>query len=187
MQDSDDLISVLTQDHHDLQQLRTELDYLTEFDGLRRSLVVLMVAETVRHSVAEETYVYPVIRARLPQGPALVDHEVTAHRRIERIMRSLSRPDLTSSEITSLLAELDAAALRHARAEEEELFPLLADHVSEDELVVLGRQALEAKEKAAIRRSLAEPGCPMRSEHIASGGTLVDRVRAYLRADAYPL
>lgn len=183
----DDLISVLTQDHRDLQQLQTELNYLTEFHGLRRSLVVLMIAETVRHSVAEETYVYPVVRARLPRGPSIVDHEIAAHRRIEQILRSLDRPELTGAQITALLSRLDATALRHARTEEEELFPLLADHVSEDELVVLGRQALEAKEKAAIRRSLAEPDCPLRDRPATSGTALVDRVRAYLRAHAYPL
>lgn len=187
MHTPDDLISVLTQDHRDLQQLHFELGYTIEFARLRRSLVELLIAEVVRHEVAEETYVLPVVGARLPEGPRLVDQDLAGHREIEQVLKSLEDPDLTSAEFASRLSRLKETTAPHTRAEEEELYPLLADHLSADELVALGRAALEAKKKAALSRYLAEPDCSKRDRVWSSRTTLVDRIRAYLRAGAYPL
>ncbi|MCO5971959.1 hemerythrin domain-containing protein [Actinoallomurus soli] len=187
MNRSENLISVLTEDHRDFQQLLAELGYLADFDRLRRSVAELMIAEMVRHAVAEETYVYPVARARLPQGRLIVEQEIAGHEQIERILRDLGRPDLNAAEFSFHLSRLEAESHPHTQAEEDRLFPLLARHLSEEELVDLGRKAVEAKEKASIRRYLADPDSSLRDRIVASGTTLVERVRAYLRTGAYPL
>ncbi|GAA0324046.1 hemerythrin domain-containing protein [Actinoallomurus spadix] len=187
MHPPDDLVSVLIQDHRDLQQLHFELGYTIEFPRLRHSLVELLIAEVVRHEVAEETYVFPVVRARLPHGPALVDEDVAGHREIWQVLNSLDEPDLTSEEFASRLSRLKATTAPHTRAEEEELYPALTEHLDEDERVALGRAALRAKEKAALRRYLAEPDCSLRNRVCSSPTTLAERVRTYLRADAYRL
>lgn len=187
MNSPEDLISVLTEDHRDIQQLITELEYLLDFERLRRSVTELMIAEMVRHAVAEEAYLYPVARARLPQGRLVVEQEIAGHEELEQILRQLGRPDQTRAEFSFHLSRLNAVARPHTQAEEDELFPLLARHLSLAELVDLGQKAAEAEDKASIRRYLAESDASLRDRMVTTGTTLVERVRAYLRDSAYPL
>jgi hypothetical protein len=46
----DDLISVLTEDHRELRQLYTELEFLSGGESLRRRLTDQLIVEMVRHS-----------------------------------------------------------------------------------------------------------------------------------------
>ncbi|GAA4604302.1 hypothetical protein GCM10023195_14640 [Actinoallomurus liliacearum] len=187
MNQSETLISVLQEDHNDLRQLLTELDYLVEFERLRRSVTQLLIAEMVRHTVAEETYMYPVARAHLPQGTRIVQREIAGHAELERVLRRMDLPDLTSAEFSTLLAELNAEAGPHARAEENQLFPLLARYLKPEELAAVGEKAAAAKEKASLRQYLAQPDSSLRDRFVTSGTTMVERVRAYLHRGAYPL
>jgi hemerythrin-like domain-containing protein len=187
MSQSDDLISVLAEEHRDLRQLLTELGLLAEFESLRHSLVVLMIAETVRHTVAEEAYLYPVIRAYLPEGQRIVEREIAGHEEMEQTLKMMESRDLTSAEFSRLLSRLNGVVRPHSRGEEKDLFPLLAKHVSKEELAVLGQKAAEAKKKASIPQRLAEPDSPLLDRILTSGTSLVERVRTYLRGHAYPL
>lgn len=184
MNQSDDLISVLTEEHRDQGQLLTELEQLTGHESLRRSLADLLIAEMVRHMVAEDAYLHPVARERLPEGPRLADQHIAEHEQLEQTLKGLERHDLTGEEFFLLLSRLDTEVRTHTRSEEEELFPLLGRHLSKEELTALGQKALEAKEKASIRQRLSErPRNPI----FAAGAGLVERVRIYLYDRAYPL
>lgn len=185
MNRSDDLISVLTEEHRDQRQLLTELQQLTGHGSLRRSLADLLIAEMVRHTVAEDAYLHPVARERLPERPRLADQHIAEHEQLEQTLKGLERHDLTTGEEFSLLlSRLDTEVRTHTRSEEEELFPLLARHLSKEELTALGQKALEAKKKASIPQRLSErPRNPI----FAAGAGLVERVRIYLYDRAYPL
>lgn len=187
MKRSDDLVSVLTEDHREIRQLLTELEHLTEPEPLRRSLADLMIAEMIRHAVAEEAYLYPVARERLPEGQRIVDQEIAGHDKLEQILQKLERSDLTDEEFSLLLSRLNTEARAHMEAEEQELFPLLANHLSKEELAVLGRKAAEAKEKAPTRQRISAPERPLLNTILASGTGLIERLHKYLRGCAYPL
>ncbi|MCO5990862.1 hemerythrin domain-containing protein [Actinoallomurus spadix] len=185
MDEPEDLISVLIEEHRDLWQLGTELSCLSPSEPLAHALGELMTAELVRHIVAEESFVYPVARTHLPQGDLVVEQEIAAHAKLEQMMRELERPGLTRAEFDALHVRMPAEARRHMQTEEEWLFPLLAERLSAEELLALGRKAIEAKEKASIRQRLAEPEGSLLNRIVASGTTLVDRVRAYLQDTGY--
>lgn len=161
MNQSDDLISVLAEENRELRQLLTELEQLTESESLRRSLADLTIAELVRHMMAEESYLYPVARERLPEGTRIVDRHIAEYGKIEQTLKRLERHDLTSADFSLLLSRLDADARAQLQAEEEEeLFPLVARHVGQEELAVLGRKAVESKEKASIRNASGSRTAP---------------------------
>ncbi|WP_405427915.1 hypothetical protein [Micromonospora sp. NBC_00617] len=46
----------------------------------RRQLTDVVIAELVRHAVAEEAYVYPTARKALPDGDQIADHEIDTPR-----------------------------------------------------------------------------------------------------------
>ncbi|MCO5971659.1 hemerythrin domain-containing protein [Actinoallomurus soli] len=185
MSPSDDLCSVLTEDHHELRQLLCELDHLTAPEPLWRSLVDLLIAEMIRHSVAEEAYLYPVVRDRLPEGPRLLDPFMDEHETIEALVRRLERHDLPSAELTRVLAELRRNICAHMRSEEQKLFPPLTEHLGADELAALGRKAAEVKAKASVRQRSSDP--LSLTTLIDTGTGLVERVYAYVRGRMYPI
>jgi hemerythrin-like domain-containing protein len=187
MNRSDDLITVLTEDHRELRQLFTELEMLSGGEKLRRALTDQMIIEMVRHSVAEESYLYPACRASLPDGGRIAGEAHADHLRIENIMRQLEEPGLNDDQFSFLLDWLISGTREHMRDEEDRVFPLLADNVSGADLVRLGDKAQRAKDLAPTRSSASKRG-PLLHMLLASGAGLVERARAHLcgHGKAYP-
>jgi hypothetical protein len=52
-----------------------------------------VIAELVRHSVAEEEYMYPAARKTLEGGDQLADHELEEHAKAEKLMKELDGLD----------------------------------------------------------------------------------------------
>src|SRR3954447_4873027 len=66
-----DVVDILTADHHEVLDLVGQIP--TADATQRRDMADTVIAELMRHSVAEEMYVYPAMRDHLPdgeQGPA---------------------------------------------------------------------------------------------------------------------
>lgn len=63
-----DVVSVLTDDHRAVEQVFVQLESRQGEPGIRRDLADHVIAELVRHSVAEEQYLYPAARKALPDG-----------------------------------------------------------------------------------------------------------------------
>lgn len=183
---SEDLISVLTEDHREIRQLFTELEHLSGGESLRRTLTDQLIVEMVRHSVAEECYLYPVSLARLPDGGHLAEAALDEHHRLEEILRRLEADDLPDDRFAQLLSSLITGTRRHIDEEEREIFPMLARHVTEEELVELGKNARCSKSCAPSRAG--HEGRPLLQVLLHSGAGLADRVRAYLCGGdaAYP-
>lgn len=188
MNRSDDLISVLAEDHHELRQLLTELENLCGGERLRRTLTDQLIVEVVRHAVAEECYLYPLARERLPDGDRVVDTALAEHRRLERLLRRLEAPEVPDDRFALLMSWLITDARQHMDEEDERIFPLLADHFSEEELVELGKKAQQSKSCAPSRASQKAEGRPPVQVLLASGAGLAERVRDYLcgRDKPYP-
>jgi hemerythrin-like domain-containing protein len=183
-----DLIGVLMEDHRELRQLYTELEFLSGGESLRRTLTDQLIVEAVRHTVAEEAYLYPVLRERLTDGGRITDEAYAEHQGLEKILRQLEAPDISDEHFSLLLSSLIPGARRHIDDEEERIFPLLIKHVSEEELVSLGEQAKNAKARAPSRPTPGSPGQPLLQALLNTGAGLVERIRDHLcgRGKAYP-
>jgi hemerythrin-like domain-containing protein len=175
---ADDLISALTEDHLELNGLLSELEVLSGDEHLRRLLTDQLIIEVVRHSVAEECYLYPLCRARLPGGDRIADEGRAEHRQIERILKQLEAGGLPEEHVGLLLSWLTGDMRAHMESEEEEIFVLLAEHVSREELRELGVKARRSK-AAAPSRPVPSSG-PLLTMILRSGAGLVERVREYL-------
>lgn len=186
MRPAEDLITVLTEDHHEIRQLFTELQHLSQGEPLRRRLIDQLIIELVRHSVAEECYFYPLVVDRLPDGAQEAERALAEHRELERYLQRLERPGLSEDRLSRLLGDLAPAIHNHLLDEEETVFPRLARLVSEDELVKLGRLAIESKANAPSRDRGSDR--PLLQTLLETGAGLVDRLRAYLcgKDHAYP-
>src|SRR4051812_3805317 len=84
-----DVLQVLEIDHREVEEMFARINALPTGDVERGEIAQELIAELVRHSVAEETYVYPVMREKLPDGDAKVQEELAEHAEAERIMKDL--------------------------------------------------------------------------------------------------
>ncbi|MGW4487368.1 hemerythrin domain-containing protein [Amycolatopsis sp. NPDC004368] len=172
-----DLISVIVDDHRAVERVFTELESGAGDTERRKDLVDHVVAELVRHSVAEEQHMYPAARKHLDGGDELADHEIEEHSEAEKVMKQLERLGPGDEEFEPLLAKLMADIRHHIKDEEEDLLPKLRSACSPDELRELGAKVLEAKEKAPTRPHPAAPDRPPANLVLDRGAAFVDKIR----------
>lgn len=172
-----DLIDVIVGDHRAVESVFVELEDRTVPPEHRRALADHVIAELVRHSVAEEEFMYPAAREVLDDGDELADHELEEHAEAERLMKELDGLDPTDSRFDELLSKLIADIRHHVEDEEKDLLPRLQSACSDDQLRDLGQKVLNAKHRAPTRPHPSSPDKPPANRLLAPGMGLVDRMR----------
>ncbi|TDB77242.1 hemerythrin domain-containing protein [Micromonospora sp. KC721] len=172
-----DVVDVLTADHREVEAIFVELESRQGTPKRRRQLADVVIAELVRHSVAEEAYVYPAARKALPDGDRIAEHEISEHAEAERTMKELESLDPSDSRFDELLAKLTRTIRHHVQDEESDLFPRLRAAVAREELVELAGKVTAAKKMAPTRPHPAAPDHPPANKLLAPGAGLVDRMR----------
>lgn len=172
-----DVVDVLMTDHREVEAIFVELESRQGTPEHRRRLADVVIAELVRHSVAEEAYVYPAARKALPDGDQLAEHEIAEHADAERTMKELESLDPSEPRFDELLTKLTATIRHHVREEESDLFPRLRAACAREELVELAGKVEAAKKSAPTRPHPAAPDHPPANKLLAPGTGLVDRMR----------
>jgi hemerythrin-like domain-containing protein len=172
-----DLISVITQDHREVEAAFKELESGDGTPEHRRDLADHVIAELVRHSVAEEQYMYPAAREVLADGDKLADHELEEHAEAEKVLKQLDGLDPTDPTFDELLSTLMSEIRHHIEEEESELLPKLQAACSPDQLRDLGDKVTRAKRLAPTRPHPSAPDKPPANKLLAPGTALVDRMR----------
>ena len=164
-----DIVQLLLTDHREAEEL------LGRFDGLstseRASYFSEVVIELVRHEVAEEHVVYPLIRRGAPTGEAEANARIAEETEAEKLLVELEKLDAASAEFAEKFLTLRQAVLAHARAEESTTFPLLAELEDPESRIALGGRYEHAKSVAPTH---PHPHAP----HSPPGNLLLDPVAA---------
>ncbi|MCW2666411.1 MAG: uncharacterized protein JWN57_1373 [Frankiales bacterium] len=171
-----DVVDVLTSDHREALDLVTQIRETT--DGpTRRDLTDALIAELVRHSVAEEMFVYPAMRDSVPGGAAAVDHDTAEHKELETLMKGLESTAPEDPAFLEDLGRLEAVLRDHVQDEEGEQFPKLRANLSREQLVELAAKVEMAKKVAPTRPHPAAPNAELFHKTVGAGVGLVDRLR----------
>jgi hemerythrin superfamily protein len=174
--DDHDVIDLLTTDHREAVALISEIRSTAD-PAQRRDLADQLIAELVRHSVAEEMYVYPAMRDHLPDGDQAVEHDIAEHKELERVMKSLEGTDSSGPEFLSVVDSMEAILADHVADEETEQFPRLRSHVPQEQLVELKGKVETAKSLAPTRPHPLSPNAELFHKTVGPGVGLVDRLR----------
>lgn len=172
-----DVIQELTTDHREVDELFNEIEHQPVGDRRRKDLVDKVTIELVRHSVAEEEHLYPAVRRHVPGGDDLADKEIQDHEAVERMLKDLERMPADDARFDDLVARLKLDVSEHVRDEERNLFPLLAQSCSPEDLDELGDRVRSAKKTAPTRPHPSAPDTPPANKLLAPGTGLVDRLR----------
>lgn len=171
-----DVVDVLTTDHHEVLDLISQIHASTDPEQ-KRDMADTVISELVRHSVAEEMYVYPAMRDHLPDGDEAVEHDTREHKQLEATMKKLEGDDSGSMEFTQHLAELETILRDHISDEENDQFPQLRARVPHEQLVEIGQKVEAAKKIAPTRPHPASPNNEVFHKLVGPGVGLVDRLR----------
>jgi hemerythrin superfamily protein len=149
---ADDLITMVTTDHRELQRL---FDMMKSDKSSRPLALPLAVAMLEAHSEAEEDRVYPAV-AREAGAKEEAEHGAEEHHEAESLGKHLLEMDWESEEFDRALEEWIGAVEHHMKEEENEILPALRDAVDADRLRELGLQF-------ATRRSRKLTGEPLKA------------------------
>ncbi|GGK33317.1 hemerythrin [Pilimelia terevasa] len=173
---SKDVIDVLTEDHEEVTALIANIRTVTD-PMVRRDLTDTAISELVRHAVAEEMYVYPVMRKYLDDGERAVAHDIDEHQEIEVTLKRLEDVDVSSAEFDTALGRLERLLADHVRDEEQDQFPELRRAIPREELAELAGQVEIAKKLAPTRPHPGAPNNQLFHMVVGPGVGLVDRLR----------
>jgi hemerythrin superfamily protein len=171
-----DVIDELVADHREALDLLAQIAK-SDDPQEKREYADTVITEVVRHSVAEEMYVYPAMREHLPDGAEAVEHDVEEHKDLEKVMKELERADASDARFDELVQEMTDKLSHHAHDEEDEQFPKLRQHVPHDKLVELREKVDTAKKLAPTRPHPGAPNSEVFHKLVGPGVGLVDRAR----------
>jgi hemerythrin superfamily protein len=173
-----DLVDAIVTDHREVQDVFAEIESSGD-PRVRRELVEHVIVELVRHSVAEEQYLYPTARKVLPDGDEVADYEIAEHAEAEELMKSLENTDATDPKFDELVGELMEDIRHHLEEEESDLLPKPRAACDADELRELGKKFENSKKMAPTRPHPSAPDRPPANKILGPGMGLIDRMRSF--------
>jgi len=175
-----DVVDVLTADHREFDRIFTELEGLrgqTGSDALtrKRELVDEVTIGLVKHSVAEETQVYPRVEKQVDKEEA--EHSKEEHAEAEETMKRLERMDADDPEFDGAVAELIREIRHHVEHEEGRMFTELRASFSREELVEMADKVEAVKKIAPTRAHPMTPNEPGVRLAVGPVASLLDHLR----------
>ncbi|AZM92725.1 hemerythrin domain-containing protein [Streptomyces sp. W1SF4] len=174
------VIDELKADHREVEEMFSRLRAMTGSGQELRDLIDEFTIELVRHSVAEEQYLYPAVREHVPGGDRMADKEIEDHGRVEKMLKRLEKMSTDDAQMGPLLRQLMDEVSAHVQDEESNLFPMLERACTPQQLDDLGDKIRRAKAMAPTRPHPAAPSSPTASKLLAPGAGLVDRARDFV-------
>jgi hemerythrin-like domain-containing protein len=143
-----DVITMLKQDHREVEEMAGDLDSAEGLEG-KKEAARRIIRELAAHAAVEEVLVYPALRMKVKDGgERLADHSIEEHQQVKQLLDGAEEAMKKFSETDRFVPEVRAAvnATRHHIEEEErEVFPLLEQNLSRERLEQMGRLAEKIK------------------------------------------
>ena len=171
-----DVLDLLMSEHRSAESLLDQIAQ-TEQQPNARDIADQVISMLVKHSVAEEMYVYPVMAEYLDDGQEQVEHDKGEHQELEGLLKTLEGVEPQDPQFPATVARIQEVLADHISDEEDEQFPRLRELVPADKLVEL-RGKVELAERVAPTRPHPEaPHSEMFHKIVGPGVGMVDRLR----------
>jgi hemerythrin superfamily protein len=174
-----DVIELLLADHEDAKALLDRFD-ATAPDA-RAGYFCEVVTELVRHEVAEEHVVYPIIRHAMPGGEQEAKARIAEQTEMEELLVAMEKADASSADFADQFATLRQTVLEHASAEEASTFPLLQQMEDAESRLALGGRYEHAKARAPSHPHPHAPHTPPANAILDSVAYFFDKARDAVR------
>lgn len=134
---ADDIVTLIKAQHRTIEKL---LDRAAD-EGADTLALLRQVSDLlVPHSEAEESFVYPTIKAKDSSETDEVKDGAAEHHHIEGTLKELLAEDPDGPGYDGKLAGMVGELRHHIEEEEQDLLPVLSDKVSADERAELAQR-----------------------------------------------
>jgi hemerythrin superfamily protein len=176
-----DAITLILQDHREVDSLFSRYESLTGDGDQKRDIVREIIRELSVHAAIEEQFLYPTMRSNLPNGAKLVEEALEEHKEAKEILNTLDNMTPEESGYDDRVRSLIQDVRHHVQEEEGGLLPKLRDAVSQERLDQLGEAMEAGKSLAPTRPHPMAPSTPPGNIVAGPAAAVVDRSRDRVR------
>ena len=175
-----DVVELLTADHREFERIFQLLEGLRgKADPAsvqrKRELVDEVTIGLAKHSVAEETQVYPRVEKQVDKEEA--KHSKHEHAEAEKTMKRLERMNADDPGFDSAVLELIKEIRHHVEHEEARMFTELRASFSRDELIEMAEKVESVKKLAPTRAHPLTPNSAAVRTVLGPVASLLDHLR----------
>ena len=147
--------TILKKDHRMVSGLLMTLEMTPKFNATVRKRLFDQIRDSVlMHAQVEEEIFYPAIRnLAFGQEGSKVDEAYLEHQTVKDLLNGMNHMDPMSEEFDGKLADLKQNIEHHVEEEEGELFPLVTNRMSREQLTEIGQRM--HKRKASLKTQMA--------------------------------
>jgi hemerythrin superfamily protein len=171
-----DAITMLRNDHRDVQKLFRQVESTTDAAQLERLGAQIIEMLSVHASIEEQVF-YPAVEQALPRSASAVLKSLEAHHAAKSILAEVDRLTPGSDRYQPKLLVLIDNVRTHIAEEEQDMFPKLRDALGRKQLDEIGDLMDQARKLAPTKPHPHAPDtAPQNYANIAVG--IVDRARS---------
>jgi hypothetical protein len=171
------IIEALREDHDEVRSLLARVDTAT--GKQRTELWQQLVAELVRHEVAEEEILRPV--SKRVAGEQIAAARIHEESEAEELLKEMEKLEQTSADWATKFAKLRSEVEKHALAEETEEFPKIEQGEERSKLVRMAKAYEAAKATAPTHPHPSTPNTTAANLLIGPFAAIADRARDAVR------
>lgn len=142
-----DLLNILAAEHEGMNHLFAQLK---DKGSDRERLFTKLTNELEMHSALEERLVYPILEGVSAATHTKARRAVQDHKAVATLLKEITKVDFADPEFDRLLLELEKNVKRHVREEEEELFPMIRQNTTSEELRRRGVTFMHTKQSLKL-------------------------------------
>ncbi|CAG8473400.1 2047_t:CDS:2 [Diversispora eburnea] len=168
-----DVITCAREDHSIIRHLGERFD--KEMDNHEKQKIANTVILAI-HSHTEEIIVYPELKI-LHDGENLADHSREEHLEIKKDLSKLDEIKVSDIGYNELFKKIMKTFDKHAREEENEIFPGLANEIHENKRKELGRKFIITRSTVPTRPHPSAPDKPPMEIAVGLATAPLDKLR----------
>jgi len=146
-----DFIKILKQDHDRIKDVLKELEDKTDRElSSREELFVRLKQELIPHMEAEDRVFYPALR-NVPGPKKDILESIEEHHVGRMVLDELSGLSRSAPNWKAKLIVFKELLEHHIEVEEDKVFDMARDSLTDEQLTTIMRRFQEEKEKAMVR------------------------------------
>jgi hemerythrin superfamily protein len=180
---SPDAIELLTSHHREVEQLWTQVQ-ASHASGteVQTELAQEIVTILSQHDAIETQFLYPELRStEATGGEQLSEHSLEEHQQVRELLTEVDGKDVRDESVYSALAQCISNVMDHVAEEEQQIFPLLRQSVSQERLTELGQQMAAAMKMAPTHPHPTTPNSKIGATVAGAVTGVMDKARDAVR------
>jgi hemerythrin-like domain-containing protein len=180
-----DAIEFLRADHVRVLDMLTRLEQgspagtsaVADDRSVRRDLVTELVIAESQHEAVEEEYFWPAVRQQVPTGERMAEQALKQEQAAKHILDKLDKASPDEPEFEQLISKVIEDGRAHIAYEQDTVWPVVRDSLSQKDLDELGEKMAKAKKAAPTRPHPHTPPSPGVLKTVGAAAAAVDKVR----------